>query len=100
MAVTIAVTRERRDGETRTALTPDTVKKLVGMGAAVVVETGSGLGSSIPDTAYAEAGATVARDLKTALTGADILMKVRGPTAAELKKLQDACATVEHPITG
>ena len=88
MAVTIAVTRERRDGETRTALTPDMVRKLTGMGATVVVETGTGLGSSIPDTAYAEAGATVARDLKTALTGADILMKVRGPTASEISALR------------
>jgi NAD(P) transhydrogenase subunit alpha len=94
LAVTIAVTRERRDGETRTALTPDTVKKLVGMGAAVVVETGSGLGSSIPDAAYAEAGATVARDLKTALAGADILMKVRGPTASEISALRPGTVVV------
>ena len=94
MAVTIAVTRERRDGETRTALTPDTVRKFVGMGAAVVVETGSGLGSSIPDAAYAEAGATVARDLKTALAGADILIKVRGPTASEISALRPGTVVV------
>jgi NAD(P) transhydrogenase subunit alpha len=94
LAVTIAVTRERRDGETRTALTPDTVRKFVGMGAAVVVETGSGLGSSIPDAAYAEAGATVARDLKTALAGADILIKVRGPTASEISALRPGTVVV------
>ena len=94
MAVTIAVTRERRDGETRTALTPDMVRKLIGMGATVVVETGTGLGSSIPDAAYAEAGATVARDLKTALTGADILMKVRGPTASEISALRPGTVVV------
>ncbi|MFW2342823.1 Re/Si-specific NAD(P)(+) transhydrogenase subunit alpha [Brevundimonas sp.] len=94
MAVTIAVTRERRDGETRTALTPDTVRKLTGLGAAVVVETGSGLGSSIPDAAYTEAGATVARDLKTALAGADVLLKVRGPTASEISALRPGTVVV------
>ena len=47
-----------------------------------------------PDTAYAEAGATVARDLKTALTGADILMKVRGPTAAEISALRPGTVVV------
>jgi len=64
------------------------------MGAAVVVETGTGLGSSIPDAAYAEAGATVARDLKTALAGADILLKVRGPTASEISALKPGTVVV------
>ena len=49
MAVAIAVTRERRDGETRCAITPETVKKFVAMGATVKVEAGTGAGSSIPD---------------------------------------------------
>ena len=82
MAVAIAVTRERREGETRAALTPETAKKLIGLGATVIVESGTGLGSSIPDADYATAGATVAKDLKTALAGADVLLKVRAPTAS------------------
>ena len=94
MAVTIAVTRERRDGETRTALTPETVRKLTGLGATVRVEAGTGQGSSIPDDAYAEAGATVVRDLKTALAGADILLKVRGPTASEISALRPGAVVV------
>ena len=60
MAVAIAVTRERRDGETRCAVTPETVKKFVAMGATVKVEAGTGAGSSIPDADYTAAGATVA----------------------------------------
>lgn len=88
MAVAIAVTRERREGETRCAVTPETVKKLIALGATVTVEAGTGLGSSIPDDEYAAAGATVARDTKAALTGADIVLKVRGPTAQEISALK------------
>ena len=46
MAVAITVTRERRDGETRCAVTPETVKKLIALGATVAVEAGTGAGSA------------------------------------------------------
>ncbi|SFS80137.1 Re/Si-specific NAD(P)(+) transhydrogenase subunit alpha [Brevundimonas viscosa] len=94
MAVAIAVTRERRDGETRCALTPETVKKLTALGATVTVEAGTGLGSSIPDADYAAAGATVAPDTKAALAGADVLLKVRGPTAQETSALRPGAVVV------
>ncbi len=94
MAVAIAVTRERRDGETRCAVTPETVKKLVAMGATVTVEAGTGTGSSIPDDDYAAAGATVARDTKAVLSGADIVLKVRGPTAQETSALKPGAVVV------
>ena len=88
MAVAIAVTRERREGETRCAVTPETVKKLIALGATVSVEAGTGLGSSIPDADYAEAGATVKPDTRAVLDGADIVLKVRGPTAQETSALK------------
>jgi len=94
LAVAIAVTRERRDGETRCALTPETVKKLMALGATVTVEAGTGLGSSIVDEDYAAAGATVARDLKAVLAGADVLLKVRGPTAQETSALKPGAMVV------
>ena len=94
MAFAIAVTRERRDGETRCALTPETVKKFVSMGATVTVEAGTGTGSSIPDADYAAAGATVAADIKSVLSGADILLKVRGPTAQETSGLKPGAIVV------
>ena len=94
MAVAIAVTRERRDGETRCAVTPETVKKFVAMGATVTVEAGTGTGSSIPDDDYAAAGATVARDTKAVLSGADIVLKVRGPTAQETSALKPGAIVV------
>lgn len=94
MAVAIAVTRERRDGETRCAVTPETVKKFVAMGATVTVEAGTGTGSSIPDDDYAAAGATVAKDTKAVLSGADIVLKVRGPTAQETSALKPGAVVV------
>lgn len=94
MAVAIAVTRERREGETRCAVTPETVKKLIALGATVTVEAGTGLGSSIPDADYAEAGAAVKPDLSAALAGADILLKVRGPTASEISTLKPGAVVI------
>src|SRR5690606_14607180 len=79
---------------TRCAVTPETVKKLMALGAAVTVEAGTGLGSSIPDEDYAAAGATVARDLKRVLAGADVLLKVRGPTAQEISALKPGAVVV------
>lgn len=94
MAVAIAVTRERREGETRCAVTPETVKKLIALGATVSVEAGTGLGSSIPDNDYAEAGASVKPDLSAVLAGADVLLKVRGPTASEISALKPGAVVV------
>ena len=94
MAIAIAVTRERREGETRCALTPETAKKLIALGATVTVEAGTGAGSSIPDADYVEAGATVAKDTKAVLDRADILLKVRGPTAQETSAMKPGTIVV------
>lgn len=94
MAVAIAVTRERREGETRCAVTPETVKKLIALGATVSVEAGTGVGSSIPDADYAEAGATVKPDTRAVLEGADIVLKVRGPTAQETSALKSGAIVI------
>ena len=75
----VAVLRERRGGETRVAATPETAKKLIGMGCTVAVETGAGLASGIPDILYAEAGAEIAANAGAALLGAGLVLKVRAP---------------------
>jgi NAD(P) transhydrogenase subunit alpha len=87
MAV-IAVTRERRAGETRVAAVPETVKKLIAQGFSVVVETGAGAAASYPDADYEAAGASLAKTAKEALAKADILFKVRGPEAEEMAALK------------
>ena len=94
MAATIAVVKERRTGETRVAATPESVKKLLGLGFAVVVETGAGLSSSFPDADYLAAGATVAPDAPTALKAADLVFKVRGPEADEIAALKPGALVV------
>jgi NAD(P) transhydrogenase subunit alpha len=77
----VAVLKETRSGETRVAATPETVKKYVGMGLDVAVEAGAGLASGFIDSAYAEAGATIAADAAAALEGAGIVLAVRAPEA-------------------
>src|SRR4051794_15319018 len=87
MAV-IAVTTERRAGETRVAAVPETVKKLIAQGFSVVVEAGAGAASFYSDEDYKAAGATLAKTAKDALAKADILFKVRAPEAAEITAIK------------
>jgi len=79
----IGIARERRANELRVAATPDTVKKLIGLGAEVSVEAGAGLASAITDEAYAAAGARIAPDEGAALADADVVLKVQRPLTAE-----------------
>ncbi|CAO3400649.1 Re/Si-specific NAD(P)(+) transhydrogenase subunit alpha [Azospirillum palustre] len=78
----VAIPKERRAGELRVAASPETVKKLKGLGLDVVVESGAGLGSSLPDAAYEAAGAAIAADQASALADADIVLKVQRPLIA------------------
>lgn len=80
----IAIVRERFEGENRVAATPETVGKLIALGATVSVEKGAGLGSRILDSDYVTAGATIAASADATLKGADIVLTVRRPTAASL----------------
>jgi NAD(P) transhydrogenase subunit alpha len=84
----LAILKERRAGETRVAATPDTVKKLKGLGLDVVVETRAGDGAHISDADYTAAGASIAPDAASALKDADIVLKVRGPEANEIPAMK------------
>jgi NAD(P) transhydrogenase subunit alpha len=90
----LAVTQERHGGETRVALTPDAVKKFVGQGLAVAVQSGAGLGASASDADYAAAGAAVSPTAAAALEGADILLKVRGPSPEEIAALRPGAIVI------
>jgi H+-translocating NAD(P) transhydrogenase subunit alpha len=80
----IGIPRERRANEARVAVSADTVKKLVALGAEVMIETGAGTSSAVPDGAYAAAGARIAVDEAESLKDADVVLKVQRPlTAAE-----------------
>jgi H+-translocating NAD(P) transhydrogenase subunit alpha len=83
----IGIPRETRPGETRVAATPETVKKMAASGKhQIVVETGAGTSSSIPDADFQTAGARIVEAGEA--FGADIVLKVRGPTADELPGLK------------
>jgi len=84
----LAVPKEKRDGETRVAATPETVKKFKSLGLEVAIESGAGVGANFSDADYAAAGASVAPDAASALANADIVLKVRGPSAEETALLK------------
>jgi len=75
----VAIVKERRAFERRVAASPDTVKRMVGMGLEVVAESGAGEGAQFTDAAFASAGAEIAADAAAALGAADIVLKVQRP---------------------
>ncbi len=80
---------ETRLYETRVAVTPETVKKLTAGGHhSVLVQSGAGANASIPDEQFLAAGATLAGNASEIYAQADIVLKVRGPDAAELAQLK------------
>jgi NAD(P) transhydrogenase subunit alpha len=90
----IGIAKERRPGELRVAASPDTVKKFIALGLTVQVEKGAGEGAALPDALYADAGATLVKDAKAALSDADIVLKVRKPIGpgADVPKEADETA--------
>ncbi len=87
----VAVAAEVEANEPRVAATPETVKKMIGLGAEVAVEPGAGLKSGILDADFSAAGATVTKD---AVSGADIVLKVRRPQTSELSHLKKGAMVI------
>src|ERR1700709_2310686 len=79
----LAVLKERRPAETRVAATPDTVKKLIALGLTVAVEAGAGMTAAISDADFSAAGAEIAPDAASALSGAGIVFAVQTPGPEE-----------------
>lgn len=87
----LAVAAERQPGETRVALVPDSVARLVALGAQVVLEPGAGVDAGFPDAAYELAGACVDA---AALTSADVALSVQPLDAPALRNLRAGAAAV------
>ncbi|QSB43579.1 NAD(P) transhydrogenase subunit alpha [Tsuneonella flava] len=83
----IAVLKETAPGETRVAVTPETVKKFMGLGAVVAVEQGAGQTASITDAAYSDAGAELG-PAEQVLKGADIVLGVQAPDPGALARVK------------
>ena len=77
--VCVGVPREIAAGETRVALIPETVGKLVKLGFEVLAEAGAGAASGFADGAYAASGAKVLADVRDLCSRADAVVKVREP---------------------
>ncbi len=84
----IAIPKESHAAEKRAALVPDTVKKLVRLGADVSVEAGAGAAAGFADGHYQEAGASIAQDRSQLLSSADLVMRVRKPELDEVAQLK------------
>jgi NAD(P) transhydrogenase subunit alpha len=89
----IAVVRETAPGETRVAATPETVKKFIGLGAEVAVESGAGDSASISDAHFQAAGATVGPREKL-LASADIILAINGPDVGTLNGAKSGAVLV------
>jgi NAD(P) transhydrogenase subunit alpha len=85
---TVLVPNETKAGETRVALVPETVARVLKAGATILVEAGAGEAAGFPDRQYTEAGATVSADREAQLAQADVLLTVSGPGADDVARLK------------
>lgn len=92
----LAVPRELHPGENRVPVTPDVAKKLVRMGAELHVEKGMGEPSGFADSEYEEAGATIASDRGSLLSGADMVLRLRKPPIEEIAQLKAGCIHISY----
>jgi NAD(P) transhydrogenase subunit alpha len=89
----VGVAKENAPGERRVALVPEALGKLKAAGLDILVETGAGAGSALPDAAYQEAGATIV-STEALYRDADVVLKVAKPSAAEVAMLRPGQAVV------
>jgi alanine dehydrogenase len=85
----IGVPKEIKTHENRVALVPAGVVELVRHGHTVLVEKGAGHGSSFPDSAYVDAGATIVDEVKDIWAKAEMIMKVKEPIAREYPLMRE-----------
>jgi NAD(P) transhydrogenase subunit alpha len=89
MSQVIGVPRETAAGEKRVATVPEVVEKLIKLGFKVVVQSGAGDAANFSDDAYRAAGAGIVADAAGLWRAADIVFKVRGPSAEEIGLLRE-----------
>jgi alanine dehydrogenase len=84
----IGVPTEVKPDEYRVAITPDGVRELVGRGHHVRVQSGAGLGSALPDAAFAQQGAEIVPDAEAVFADAELVLKVKEPQPQEVERLR------------
>ncbi|MFY0610570.1 MAG: Re/Si-specific NAD(P)(+) transhydrogenase subunit alpha [Hyphomicrobiaceae bacterium] len=91
--VRIAIAAEA-DDEPRVAVSPETVKKLAGLGCTVAVQAGAGTRSRFSDADLKAAGAEIAASADDAIKGADILLTVARPSTENIKALKSGAIAI------
>ncbi len=94
MAVRLVVPKEVAPGETRVALVPEVVQRLVKSGVSVGVEAGAGVSARYPDSLYEGAGAEIVRDKTKLLASAQLVLKVQPPTVEEAGAMAEGTIVV------
>jgi NAD(P) transhydrogenase subunit alpha len=89
----VGVAKETAPGERRVALVPEAIGKLTSAGLEVLVERGAGSASAIPDSAFAEAGATVVSTVDL-YADSDVILRVQKPSASEVKVMRKGQAVL------
>lgn len=84
----LSILKETNAGETRVAVVPKSVQKLIKLGFEVCVETSAGASAAFSDEDYKESGATIAKTLKEAIVNSDVIVKINPPSTDDLKHLK------------
>ncbi|MEM6301661.1 MAG: Re/Si-specific NAD(P)(+) transhydrogenase subunit alpha [Pseudomonadota bacterium] len=92
----LVVPKELYPGENRVAMTPDTAKKLVRLGATIHIESGMGEGSGFADDAYTEVGAEIATDRSSMLAAGDMILRLRKPDIDEVSVMKAGCIHISY----
>jgi proton-translocating NAD(P)+ transhydrogenase subunit alpha len=92
----IAIPKETHPGENRIPITPAHAKRLVAMGADLVVEAGMGSGSGFTDAEYTEVGASISADRAELFSSADILLRVRKPQLEEIGQMKRGAIHISY----
>jgi NAD(P) transhydrogenase subunit alpha len=90
----VVVLRETHEGESRAALMPESVKKLVALNTTVLVERNAGLAAARTDDDYREAGAEISADRDALLANADVLAVVNRPSAEDFARLKTGAVVI------
>jgi NAD(P) transhydrogenase subunit alpha len=92
----IVIPRESVAGERRTSATPETVKKMIRLGADVAIESGAGAAVGFHDGIYAELGAEIVTDRAALLGSADMVLRLRKPEADDIGMMKSGCIHVSY----
>jgi NAD(P) transhydrogenase subunit alpha len=84
----ICLPKESDPSETRAAMTPANVARLVRLGADLQFEPGLGAGCGVSDSDYSSAGGTLVSDRKAMLSGGEVVLRVRKPSLEEVEWLK------------